>query len=209
MGKRSASLSGQELIEEAARILCEERLTDYRLAKQKAAERLGLSLRTTMPANADIQSAVLAYQQLFGGDAYLRHLRKLRQVALQAMDLLADFTPRLVGAAANGAAHGGHHVQLHCFSDPPETLDLFFFDRNIDCTTGERRYRFSDGRSFDIPMLHFHAGEVGIDVAIFSETGLRQSPLSPADGRPMQRLDRAAVAVLLEDNEGAGDRRVA
>lgn len=201
MGKRSASLAGHDLVREAARIICEERLTDYRLAKQKASRRLGLSLHTAMPANADIQAAVLEYQQLFGGDAYDHHLRKLRRTALEAMDLLADFGPRMVGAAATGAAHDGHRLQLHCFTDSAESLDMFFLERGIEFRTGERRYRFADGRTHDIPMLSFQAGDVGVDIAIFAELGRRQVPLSPTDGQPMKRIDRDRVAALLDRDE--------
>lgn len=199
MGKRNAALSGHELVQEAARILCEERLTDYRLAKLKAAERIGLGPHTAMPGNAEIQEAVIDYQALFGGDAYRTHLMQLRRAALEAMELLADFAPRLVGAAVTGAAHAGHCVQLHCFTDAPETLDLFLIDRGIDFRTGERRYRFPDGRTRDVAMIHLHAGEIGIDIAVFDELGLRQRPISPTDGLPMRRLDPAAVAQLLRE----------
>lgn len=209
MGKRSASLAGVDLVREAARILVEERLTDYRLAKQKASQRLGLSLRTAMPANADIQAAVLEYQQLFGGDAYHAQLRRMRKTALEVMTLLADFSPRMVGAAATGAAHGGHRLQLHCFTDMAEALDLFFLERGIAFETGERRYRFSDGRTQDIPLLHFDAGGVGVDIAIFDELGRRQKPLSPADGQPVRRLDRARVEALLHEDGDDDPRAVA
>lgn len=209
MSKRSASLAGTDLVREAARILVEERLTDYRLAKQKASQRLGLSLRTAMPANADIQSAVLEYQELFGGDAYRTQLRQLRETALEVMTLLADFDPRLVGAAATGACHEGHRLQLHCFSDMAEALDIFFVERGIAFETGERRYRFADGRTLDIPLLHFSAGEVGVDIAIFDELGRRQRPLSPADGQPMKRLQRRQVEALLAADGGDDPRRVA
>lgn len=208
MGKRSASLAGIDLVREAARILVEERLTDYRLAKQKASERLGLSPRTAMPANADIQTAVIEYQQLFGGTAYRERLRHMRTTALSAMQLLEDFSPRMVGAAATGAAHAGHRLQLHCFTDMAEALDLFFLDRGIAFETGERRYRFADGRSQDIPLLHFEADGVGVDVAIFSEVGRRQKPLSPADGQPVRRLDAAQVRQLLAE-DGNDPLRVA
>jgi hypothetical protein len=199
MGKRASGFERQRLVHEAARIICEERLTDYRAAKHKAVERLGLGPRAALPANAEIQAAVIEYQRLFGGAGYALRLNQLRRAAVQAMRLLAEFRPRLVGAVACGATHDAHKVQLHGFCDSPEQLDFFLHDRSIPYSTGERRYRYSDGRQEDVPTLSFMAGDVGIDVAIFGELDIRRAPVSPVDGQPMKRLDVAAVQRLLDD----------
>ena len=68
---------------------------------------------------------------------------------------------------------------------------------------------YSDGRAQDIPLLRFNAGGVGVDIAIFDELGRRQKPLSPADGQPMQRLDRARVEALLGEDGDDDPRAVA
>jgi len=49
----------REMILESARIICEDDVLDYRAAKMKAAQRLGLSPRTALPDNARIQAAVI------------------------------------------------------------------------------------------------------------------------------------------------------
>jgi len=184
------------LVQEAARILCEEAQSDYRTAKLKARERLGLSPRAPLPDNARIQAAVIEYQRLFGGQAYAERLRALRQVAVQAMRLLAPFEPRLVGAVASGAITQAHRVQLHVFADAPETLDRFFQDRGIDFQADDRSYRYPDGREESVPLVRFEAGAVGVDVAIFERGALRRAPLSPTDGAPMKRLDLAQAEAL-------------
>jgi hypothetical protein len=200
MAKRATGLTGRRLVHEAARIMCEERLVDYRLAKQKAAQRLGMGPKAPMPSNGEIQAAVIEYQRLFGGRDYSRRLQQMRLTAIQAMQLLNQFRPRLVGAAATGAAHAGHRIQLHGFTDTPEQLDFFLHDRGIPFAIGERRYRFPDGAVEDVPMISFMAGEFGIDVAIFRETELRRAPLSPADGLAMKRLDIASVERLAAES---------
>lgn len=188
MGKRAIGFQRQ-IVAEAARIICEERLTDYRLAKQKAAERLGLGAKSQMPENALIQEAVIQYQRLFGGAEYAERLRLLRRTAVRAMKLLDDFEPRLVGAVATGATTDAHLVRLHGFADKPEMLDIFLQGRGIPFQTGERRYRYPDGRSQSVPTCEFMAGDVGVEVAIFPPGELRRAPLSPHDGLPMKRLD--------------------
>lgn len=195
MGKRAIGFQRQ-IAQEAARIICEERLTDYRLAKQKAAERLGLRYKAGMPDNARIQEAVIEYQRLFGGREYTERLRLLRETALRAMRLLAEFQPRLVGAVASGATTDAHKVRLHGFADKPEMLDIFLSGRGIPFETGERRYRYPDGRVETVPTCCFGAGEVEVEMAMFPEIELRRPPLSPLDGQPEKRLRIDQVEAL-------------
>ena len=187
MGRRGQGDAG-DLAAEAARILVEEQLTDYGLAKRRAAERLGLSSRSALPDNARVEAEVLAYQRLFGGRAYVERLRLLRQTAVQAMKLLARFEPRLSGAVVTGAISQAHRVQLHCFPDQPELVDVFLAERGFEVEADERDYRFGDGRSERVPLARFEAGEVGVDVALFAPGQERRAPLGVGNGRPAPRL---------------------
>ena len=188
-----------ELAQEAARVFCESLITDYRLAKQKAAERLGLGPRAAQPDNATVMWAVIEYQQLFGGSQYRNHLRRMRRTALQVMRGLSDFQPRLVGAAVSGAAHAAHRVQLHVFHEKAEALDVFLHDRGLAYEAGDRRYRYADGREREIPLVSFEAEGMGVDIAVFPIDEQRRAPLNPADGLAYQRLDAAAVEALLQN----------
>ena len=196
MGKRALGAQRSRVVQEAARIICEDGLADYRLAKQKAVERLGLGFGTPLPSNADIQSAVIQYQRLFGGRAYATRLTHLRRTAVQAMRLLKEYQPRLVGAVATGATTDAHKVQLHCFADKPEQIDMLLADAGLRHEVSERRYRLASGDTVDVPVLTFMAADVGVDVAVFPERSAREAPLSPTDGQPMKRLELAAVEQL-------------
>ncbi len=193
---QSGARDTSPLVQEAARILCEEAVLDYRAAKLKAAQRLGLGPRAALPDNAAVQAAVIDYQRLFGGRNYAERLRALRATAVQAMRLLADFRPRLTGAAVSGAITEAHRVQLHVFVDKAEALDLFFEDSGIPYRQDDRVYRYPGGEDERIPLLRFEAGELGVDVAMFGEDDLRRTPLSPSDGLPMKRLDLADAEAL-------------
>jgi hypothetical protein len=193
---RGGTAAANSLVQEAARILCEEAMLDYRAAKLKAAQRLGLGPKVALPDNASVQAAVIDYQRLFGGREYAERLRALRATAVQAMRLLAQFRPRLTGAAVSGAINAVHRVQLHVFVDKAEALDLFFEDRGIPYRQDDRSYRYPDGSEEDVPLLRFEAGEIGIDVAAFGEDDQRRAPLSPSDGLPMKRLDQTEAEAL-------------
>ena len=111
------------IAEEAARLVCEEALTDYRAAKQKALTRLGLPPRTPLPDNASVESAVLEYLGLFGGSAYASRLQRMRQLAPKLMRRLAAFEPRLTGGVVSGAVTAAHRLQLHWRTIEPAELE--------------------------------------------------------------------------------------
>ena len=113
------------------------------------------------------------------------------------MKLLAPFDPRLVGAAVSGAITQANRLQLHVFSEKPESLDLFFQDRGIHYEQDEREYRYPDGSTELVPLLCFEADDVSVDVASFPPGEERRLPLSPADGEPMRRLTLSDVEALL------------
>ncbi|WP_028081140.1 hypothetical protein [Solimonas soli] len=176
------------IAEEAARIICEEALTDYRGAKLKALERLGLPPRTPLPDNARVEAAVIDYLRLFGGAAYETRLRRMRALAPRLMRRLESFEPRLTGGAVSGAVTAAHRLQLHVFADQAEALDVFLLELGIDFDEGERRYRYSDGREIAIPLARFELEGVGVDIAVFPHDELHRPPLSPNDGAPYRRL---------------------
>lgn len=188
MARRAQGGAG-DIAREAARIFVEEALTDYGQAKRRAAERLGLPARSALPDNAQVEAEVLAYQRLFGGAAYVARLRLLRQSAVQAMKLLARFEPRLSGAVVSGAISDAHRVQLHCFPDQAELVDVFLAERGFEVDIDERDYRFGDGRRESVPLACFQAGGVGVDVALFAPGQQRRAPLSLTSGRPALRLN--------------------
>ena len=68
MGRKSVSINDRArrmLAQEAARIIVEQGIQDFRVAKNKAAERLGLKDRGSLPGNSEIQQAVGEHLQLF------------------------------------------------------------------------------------------------------------------------------------------------
>jgi hypothetical protein len=113
------------------------------------------------------------------------------------MKLLAGFEPRLSGAVVSGAISAAHRVQLHCFPDQPELVDVFLAERGFTVDDDERDYRYGDGRVESVPLARFQAGVVGVDVALFAPGQERRAPLSHSNGRPAPRLTLAEAERLL------------
>lgn len=191
----------QLLAQDAARIIVDHGLRDYRLAKIKAAERLGLNSRGALPSNTEIETAVSEHLQLFGGESHARLLRMMRETAISAMELLASFSPRLVGPVLSGTADANSSVNLHVFADSPEfvanDLDgLGFAYRPYERRLRSRPDRRSRAETF--AGFQFRHQDASVQATVFPVDGIRQAPISPIDGRPMKRADLKAVRSLLD-----------
>ena len=190
--------SRQVVAQEAARIIVDHGVRDYRLAKQKAAERLGVVGRGSLPGNAEIEAAVVEHLQIFGGDSHTDQLRLMRVAALSAMDLLAPFSPRLVGPVLAGTADENSAVNLHVFADSAEIIAMELADIGINYRPYERRLKSRRGRVETYAGFEFHHSHSPIQATVFPVDGIRQAPMSPIDGKPMRRVDADAVQQLLE-----------
>ena len=188
----------QQVAREAAKLMVESGIRDYQLAKRKAAGRLGLGDSRDLPRNDEIERESEAYQRLFGDEERSRHVVSLRRHALEAMRLLDDFSPRLVGPVLSGTADRHSGICLHLFSDPPEDVAMFLLDRGIVHDHGEARVRFRAGAHERLPAFRFLAGDAQVELVVFSARARRRAPLSPVDGRPMRRAKLAEVAALVE-----------
>lgn len=185
------------LAQEAARIMSEQGIDDYGLAKRKAAERLGATDIAVLPKNTEIEAAIAAHHRLFDMHTHSSTLHTLRRTALQAMQLLQRFQPRLVGPVLSGTASAHSEVHLHLFAEGAETVVLHLMEHGIPHQLGERRLRYEPSRLVAYPVVHFVAGDRKIDAVVFPIDGIRQSPASPVDGRPMRRADAGEVEALL------------
>jgi hypothetical protein len=196
MPKRHQDQLKMLVAREAARILAEEGRKDYLVAKTKAAERLGVDSKTALPTNIEVEQALQAHQMLFQAQTHQPMLKELRMAAVEAMRLFSGFNPRLVGPVLSGVASEHSEVALHLFADSAKDVVLFLIEQKIPYDSGEKRYRFGGEYEF-IPTLEFVAGDVPFQLSVFPKDGIRQSPLSPVDGKPMRRANLAEVEGLL------------
>jgi hypothetical protein len=188
----------QVVAQEAARIIVTQGVRDYRLAKQKAAERLGLKGQGSLPGNTEIEAAVADHLQIFNGEEHDDLLRLMRTAALSAMELLNDFSPRLVGPVLAGTADENSAVNLHAFADSPETVAMEIGDMGIQFRSYERRLKTRRGQVEMFAGFEFNHQNEMIQATVFPIDGIRQAPMSPIDGKPMRRADTNAVQELLQ-----------
>ena len=202
MGRKTMTVNDrarQMVAQEAARIIVEQGIQDFRVAKTKAAERLGLKDRRSLPGNSEIQDAVGEHLMLFGREQHVDLLQGLRRAALAAMDLLSPFSPRLVGPVLHGTAAEHSAVNLHVFADTPELIAMKLAESELPYRTYERRLKSRRDRAETYAGYRFLHNDWSIEATVFPVDGMRQAPISPVDGKPMKRADSSAVRKLLDD----------
>lgn len=186
----------ERIAKEAARLMCEAGVRDYQLAKRKALQRLHIPNQRNLPSNEEIESAVSEYQRLFRADSQPQRLAELRRTAVRAMRFLERFQPRLVGEVLSGTADEHSDVCLHLFAETAEEVGLFLLEKGVPHELGERTMRLANDDTKRLPTCRFMADDVPVELVVFAERTRRRVPLSPVDGRPMQRAALQAVEAL-------------
>jgi hypothetical protein len=186
---------------EAARLIAEGGLRDYRMAKEKAAARLGIPGEAALPRNSEIEDALREHQRLFQAADQPRTLRRLREAAVEAMRFFARHEPRLVGAVLEGTADEHSAVCLHLYSDQPHEVLAFLDERGIPYEEQQRRLRLDRNVARDVPALVFRAGDTPIDLTLLPYDQLRQAPLDRTGDKPLQRATLAGLQALLDDSD--------
>ena len=190
----------QLVAEEAARLIYDEGYRDYRLAKQKAATRMGAAPNGKhQPSNEEVEIALHAYISLFAEEEQLEILRQHREIALEAMDFLRDFQPYLTGAALEGTSGPHSAVTLYLVANRAEDIIFFMEEEGMPFQTHERKARFGKNQDY-FPLLRFYADDVEVELMIFPDSTQNQGvPISPITGRGVQRANSEKVKALLEE----------
>ncbi|EIJ43080.1 hypothetical protein BegalDRAFT_2224 [Beggiatoa alba B18LD] len=194
----------QRIAQVSARLMVQEGIEDYHLAKCKAATQLGVPNTRNLPSNSEIQAEILIYQRLFKSDTQPQLVQELRETAIQAMQLFKAFSPRLTGSVLLGTATPHSDINLHLFAHSPEEVALFLVDNRIPYELTDRKFRITASREINktvnYPCYYFVAGDHNVALTVFNIDDIRWSPLSPTDGKPMKRADLPAVEKLLQAN---------
>jgi hypothetical protein len=183
--------------DEAARIMQEQGLNDFRVAKEKATERLGFKTNGPLPSNGEIEKALAERNRVFRGDRHFLHLRQLRESAIRLMQSLAIFHPRLVGPVLSGNATEYSTIDLHLFNDSVEAVGASLEELCINHRPTQIRHRFRRGQSERFPGYRLDCGEHEYAMTVFPELRRRNAPLSPVNGRPMAHADVREIERLL------------
>jgi hypothetical protein len=188
-----------EIAAVAARMVVEEGL-DFAAAKRKAVKDMGLSVRTALPDNDQLQQAVEDYVAEYCADTQPAELRALRELARDWMLRLQAFRPYISGAVWNGSATRTSDVYLQLFCDDSKATEIFLIDQQIRYQPGV--VTVGHGKPQNVLHLQVFCAAlqeyIGVHLMIYDRDDMRDAPKTDARGRKL-RGDVAALNHLLEN----------
>lgn len=186
----------------AARLMAEDGIDDYAMAKRKAARQLGATDAQALPANDEIEAELHAYRALYEPEEHAERIAELRRVALDAMRALARFSPYLTGPVLKGTAGPYSGIDLQLFPESPKDVELYLLDRNIPYDTHEAR-RYSGDRAHAVSVLGLEWQGAPLKLSVFDPRDERVALKTSQAGRVMDRAGIAEVDALLHDEPGS------
>lgn len=182
----------------AARLMAEDGIEDYALAKRKAARQAGAPDSRQLPTNDEIDAALRVHQQLYQQDEHRDRLRALREKAIGTMRELARFDPHLTGSVLNGNAGKYADINLQLYTDNVKAVELYFIDRRISYkTTQSRLYSGEELRTFPV----FTVDDDGTEVqfTVLAPRDLRAPLRTSLEGKALDRAKLQVVEMLLAE----------
>jgi hypothetical protein len=186
-----------EIAATAARMIAEDGV-DYSTAKRKAAKQILGDTRTPgsiLPDNAQIEEEVRQYNTLFFSESQPARLLHLRQLALQVMEELQQFSPYLTGAVLNGTAGQHSDIHLQLFVDSPKDVEIFLLNKDINFDVSEASH-FKKHQD-PVERISFMLQQEAIHLALYQPDDLRGAVKKGREGQS-ERANINEVRILIQ-----------
>jgi hypothetical protein len=201
MSRNSARQNGMRarIAAAAARLMAENGIDDFALAKRKAARGLGATNTEALPGNDEIEAELRAYLALYQADEHPARVAELRGLALEAMLALERFNPYLTGPVLAGTAGPYAEIKLQLFPESTKDVELFLIDRNFRYEASDER-RYSGDRARAVAVIALDWQGVPLRLSVFDPRDERSAMKTTPAGRVTARAGIAEVRALV----GAG-----
>ena len=185
----------------AARLMAEDGIDDFALAKRKAARQLGAPESEALPANDEVETELRAYRALYQSEEHPQRVAELRRIALDAMRALERFNPYLTGPVLKGTAGPYAEIELQLFPESAKEVEIFLLERRLAYTTHEGR-RFSGDRAHAMSVFSLAWQDAPLKLSVFDPRDERLALKTSQAGRVMDRAGIAEVGDLLRNAAG-------
>jgi hypothetical protein len=127
----------------AARLVAENGIQDYALAKRKAARSLKLPDARDLPSNEEVDCALIARQALYEPEEHAALLHSLRQQALAVMRVFERFSPYLTGMVATGVVSEHSLIELDIDAESSKDFEQLLVNQNIEFKIQDKNGRMA------------------------------------------------------------------
>ncbi len=182
---------------QAARLMAEDGIEDYGLAKRKAARQLGMPDAQRLPNNDEIDSALREYQSIYKTDDQRQRIRLMREEAVSSMRELAAFDPHLTGAVLAGIAGPYAAIHLQLYTDNVKAVEMFLLDRGVAYRAGQVRL-YTGGELRTVPVFVIDAEGTEVELTVLAARDLRAPVRATPEGRIIERARLQAVEAMLD-----------
>jgi hypothetical protein len=187
---RSTAQLRTRIASAAARLIAEQGIGDYALAKRKAAHSLALPIGTPWPENAEVENELRIYQRLFQDVEQGERIDDLRQKAVELMVIMARFNAYLTGSVLDGSAGRYAEIDIQLFTDSAKEVEIFMLNQRIDFTHGTPRSERAEA------VLTLSIDDAIANLIIYPANDERTA-FKTRDGRIRQRARLDAVLKLI------------
>ncbi|MBS7606991.1 nucleotidyltransferase domain-containing protein [Candidatus Bathyarchaeota archaeon] len=127
---------------EAALLLYTLQEKEFKQAKERAAKTLGVRI---LPTNLEVAEELDSIADEYEGNSRWERLIRMRREALEIMEMLKDFHPKLVGSVWRGTINKNSDIDIIVFSDNKEPIMMALAKKNLRITRVEITPAAKDG----------------------------------------------------------------
>ena len=193
-----AQILRNRVAREAALLLYTSQEKEYKQAKKKAAETLGVRV---LPSNLEVAEELDRIAEEREGASRKELLLRMRREAREIMEILEEFNPHLVGSVWRGTARQNSDIDILTFSQDPVQVLKQLQKHNFEADSSEWRSVTKEGRkeaSFHIHLL-LSSGD-GVEVVVRSPDCLGQPERCETYGDAKTGLNLNQLTKILREN---------
>ncbi len=183
----------------------EEGVSQYHSAKQQAIKRViykgakksNRIQNKDLPSNDEISKAVYELACLYEGDSLGSRLFEMRVVALNILDTLSAFSPRLIGSVSTGRIKMNSDIDIHLFCDHIEEIEQTLVQLRWPFETDQ--ITINQNGVFKEYTHIYLQDEFPVELSVYPVNDIRVRTRSSTDGKPIVRYSYQKLLALIEE----------
>jgi len=184
----------QEVINLAAELMYFGGVKEYLTAKRMAAKQLGINI---FPSNTEIRDAIDRLADLHEPNRG-ENLEQMRRTALEVMEILSSFHPRLIGSVLSGTITSTSDIDLHVFAEEYEevmrVLDEHGLEYEFEIVTTRK-----NNEIVDFPHFYIEKNDYTVELSVYEPMQMRKRQRSSITGKPMEYSGIAKLRKMLNE----------